>query len=208
MTNTRMHAWRWTTAIALAAMSAAAGGQPQQTAEGAQQFLLRVASERIAPATLHFADVTVQYAYTTYEKKMLRGWVEYRSGGNVLSGAQEAEVVRLESPDPCTTVIPALTFTPEQRKTREEPNFNEEYYTNLYRWIPSFAAAMAPPHAIAWGKAKISRTPQAVVATVPDAKFKQTSLVMRTQDPDMLERLEYAMKFLQMSCDPTADTGF
>ena len=69
-------------------------------------------------------------------------------------------------------------------------------------------AAMAPPHRIAWGKASIVRDQGGVMATLPDPKFKQVSLIFRTTNAEMQDRLEYAMKFLQMSCDATADTGF
>jgi hypothetical protein len=36
----------------------------------------------------------------------------------------------------------------------------------------------------------------------------QSSIQFRSGDKEMLDRIEYAMKFLKMSCDQTADTGF
>ena len=197
-------------AVALAGALAmpVAGAQSEQTAAGAQKFLSLLLTEGTVPVFVHFREVAYRVDTKTWEKKMLRGWVDYRSDSTAVNHPREVKVERTLAIDPCTTSVTALAFSNDDRKAIDPPDYNAEYYTSETRYVPAPAQAMAPPHNIPWGKVTVSRGPGGVVASVADPRFKQVSLIYRTTDAALQERIEYAMKFLQMSCDATAATGF
>lgn len=65
----------------------------------------------------------------------------------------------------------------------------------------------APPHYIDWGRAKIERSEDRISIKSPGPEF-EIWLDFFPADEDLKDRIEYASKFLQMSCDAAADSGF
>jgi len=188
--------------------SASSVAQSQQTAQGAQQFLSLLVSEGTVPAALQFAEVRTTVKHRVFHKKALRGWVETKSTTSEWNFPREATVERLSALDACTTNITGLAFSDLDKKAADPADYNDEYATSEMLYEPSPATAMAPPHSIAWGKATVSRGGGGVTARVADNRFKHLTLFYRTTDPELQDRIEYAMKFLQMSCDAAAGTGF
>lgn len=69
-------------------------------------------------------------------------------------------------------------------------------------------AELAGPHWIDWRNVKLARATNGSAMT---ASFKEKNFVAHlafTGETDLIDRVEYAMKFLKMACDDTAATGF
>jgi len=198
----------WLLLACAALFSGQAMAQAQQTTEGAQKFLSLLISEAKADAVARFSEVQVKYSSQTWERKMIRGWIESEKTDQLLKQQLERSVVKISALDSCTTVIDEISNLADDVREYVPANFSEAYYTHDARWTPSFATMMAPPHRIAWSKASIVRDQNGVMAVMPDPRFRQLSLVFLTTNAELQDRIEYAMKFLQMSCDTTAATGF
>ncbi|MES1264640.1 MAG: hypothetical protein ABUU24_03185 [Variovorax sp.] len=124
-------------------------------------------------------------------------------------------------PDACVTRVEKIYVSPQEKLADREVTdgtFPEKkligYKDSPIRWYHEWqledpAQKFAGPHYIEWSKAKVSRTTNGarILVTAPGPKF-WTQLVLVPGDPDLADRVEYAAKFLQMSCDATASTGF
>jgi len=124
-------------------------------------------------------------------------------------------------PDACVTRIEKIYVSPKEKledHSVTENTFPEKklvgYKDSPIRWYHEWKLEdplqkFAAPHYIEWAKAKVARSADGsrVNVTAPGPTF-WTRLVFVPMDADLADRIEYAAKFLQMSCDKTADTGF
>ena len=137
-------------------------------------------------------------------------------------GVQALDAVNASGrPDACVTRIAKMYVSPQEKledRTVSEGTFPEKklvgYKDSPIRWYHEWKLEdplqkFAAPHYIEWGKAKVARTTDSalIVVTAPGPNF-WTQLVFAPKDADLVDRIEYAAKFLQMSCDKAADTGF
>ncbi|RZL28566.1 MAG: hypothetical protein EOP35_25985 [Rubrivivax sp.] len=70
------------------------------------------------------------------------------------------------------------------------------------------SAELASPQWIDWRNVKIARAVNGGQMTASFANGKQTLHFAFSGESELIDRVEYAMKFLKMSCDDTAATGF
>lgn len=124
-------------------------------------------------------------------------------------------------PDACVTRIPRIYVSSQEKledHTVSEGVFPEKklvgYKDSPIRWYTDWKLEdplqkFAAPHYIDWRKAKVARTADGarILVTAPGPGY-WTQLSFLAMDADLTDRIEYAAKFLQMSCDPTANTGF
>lgn len=222
---------RWMAQLcALACALTALGAQAQQaapqgqTAEGAQRFL--GALVRKGHAYTWFVDAAGRTNYARGKS------VETVTHIGVIMGNEERKYEKViekqlssftvneidtqgpdGKPDACMTRIAKwqarepLTESRSWQTTDEgilidTPILHAE--TSTYELSPELAA----PHWIDWRNVKIARTTNGAQMT---ASFKEktfTAHLAFTGETELVDRVEYAMKFLKLSCDDTASTGF
>ena len=114
---------------------------------------------------------------------------------------------------PCSTRLTELDFANILLES------NGAFYVRGESVLPPLPGRFAPPLFVNWGKVQVSRAvvtnPTGAWTTI-NAQFSGNardpqppmSFRLSTQDTGLADRIEYAMKFLQASCDITADTGF
>lgn len=153
--------------------------QTQQTAEGAQQFLSTLANEGKVQAEFRAIVLIMDLLPPTEESMAFEG-------------------VKLGYPsiasDACTTTINLSGSEPKRALTMSKAKPESSVMTQLI--------------SLPWGNSEISRGDRGVSASVIHPRFKRTFLTFVTSDTETQDRIEYAMKFLKMSCDSTAITGF
>jgi len=173
--------------------------QPAQTAQGAQDFLRAFFDNRADGGR----------------------WLEVPGVVSLMNGTPATLLIVVTGMDnldsdgvanPCITAIRGLDFSIILLES------NGIFYNRNDSAMPTFPGVYTMPQYLHWGKASIVRrvgsSPTATSHTIsasfrmngdagPNAAFRLSSA-----DPDIADRLEYAMKFLKMSCDPTAGTGF
>jgi hypothetical protein len=222
-------------AAALLALGPATTMAQEKTAEGAQKFMRLLASDGVL--TLNLVDASggalrLEGAKTsTY--RWLKNGVETADGpypvhvtkdARALSHLLSIEVDNLNrsgQADLCVTRVHQVRLSPSEPKlgrtftsddvVKEETFFGfdrKPYRSTQVDAYEDPLVKFAAPHYIDWGKATITRTPQGrILAASSGPKFR-TELTYAGQDPEMADRIEYAMKFLKASCDRTAGTGF
>jgi hypothetical protein len=206
-------------ALALLPTWSVHAAQTQQTADSAQQFLSLLLANRnvnvnaffqnvdILQTTRHLEDkskysISVEQTETVSEQTLK---LSYRPSVTAMSA---------DAGNACSTVVSELAFQPEELQLTTVSHQagqwlkTKGWYQEVKRQDPR--AVLAPPHRIDWGKAQITRWTdgKGISASMPHPRFGLFALTFATTDPELLDRIEYAMKFLQMSCDPTAGTGF
>lgn len=187
---------------------AAASSSAEQTAEGAQKFLLSVAQSGKAAA--YVVEVAPMVLTVTYddgrpprvenaEYRFIAAAARIQPGKNACFTRAESIVVDVSHPNLVEYVAGA----------RAESTWS-------YRGMGVFGLDID----IDWGSAVIKRGAWVYSASYYKNAYYQADRAAVTveyggkafeylsDDPEMLDRLEYAMKFLQASCDKTADTGF
>lgn len=193
------------TSLSVAFASAAA----EQTAEGAQKFLLAVAQSGKASAyVVEIVPVVLTVSYSDGRAPRAEN-AEYRyiTAARRIAPGSNPCITRAES------VIVNVGY----------PNLVEDVVGTRAESVWSYRG---PPGDIAldididWGKAVIKRGAWVYGASGYKYPFYQADRAAVTveyggkafeyfsDEPEMLDRIEYAMKFLQASCDATADTGF
>lgn len=224
-------------ACAMAGFVSIAAAQPQQTAEGAQRFLALLAKDGHLNVSLpdkNGSPMWVKGTRKTTYRWQDKGVVDNSRPGPhddasapVTAPLKWLLVVRkLEgmdenaNADACTTRVDTTTTeklgstSSDSHWLTKETFFSIErlwYQTTITDEYEDPAVKYAGPHHLAWGRAVITRAANGrVTARAPGAKFN-TELVFpgdRVKDPDLADRVEYAMKFLKASCDKAAATGF
>ncbi len=185
--------------VACAMAVSAAQAQPAQTAQGAQAFLRAFFDNRADGGR----------------------WLEVPGMVSLINGTPATLLIGITAMDtvdaqgnsaPCVTAVRGLDFGNIVLES------NGVYYNRGDSAMPVFPGVYTTPQYLHWGHASIIRrvgtsptlTSHTISATFrmngdvgPNAAFR-----LSTADPDIADRIEYAMKFLKMSCDPTAATGF
>ncbi|WP_162254460.1 hypothetical protein [Pelomonas sp. Root1444] len=209
----------------------------QQTAEGAQRFLALLAKDghlNVGLPDKNGALMSVQGTRKTTYRWQNKGVPDNSRPGPyddtsapVTAPLKWLLVIRkLEgmnesaNADACTTRAETTTTeklgstSSDSHWLTKETFFNVErlwYQTTITDEYEDPAVKYAGPHFFAWGRAVISRAANGrITARAPGLKFN-TELVFlgdMVKDPDLADRVEYAMKFLKASCDKTAATGF
>ena len=85
------------------------------------------------------------------------------------------------------------------------PNACTLTYTNEAWKYEPLTKFMSPAQVIDWSNAQVGRNPgNAITVTSKGQAFPTIYLTYVAADPDQADRIEYAMKFLMMSCDANA----
>lgn len=212
-------------ATPLCLVAATAGAHAAQTAEGAQAFLAAMAKQGFARATFVDALGRPNHATGTHTVEISRiklSIKEEKSSNAVEKSLGEFTLAGLSygdaqgAADACTTRIegvqmPANAF--EHSSTSwEEPGFltsvtvlkNESW--NYTEGFQKFAG----PHFIDWRQAQVVRSNDGsrIDVRAKGQAFPTNILSFVPGDPELADRIEYAAKFLRMSCDEAAATGF
>lgn len=186
-------------ASVMVAFTGSVHAQPTQTAQGAQDFLRAFFENRSTGG---------RWLATT-------GLVPLDDGSpaTLLIGVTAMDTIDgAGKSNPCVTTIRGLDFAKIVLES------NGAFYNRGETPLPMFPGVFTTPQHLDWGKAAIVRgigtnstsTSHYVSATFrmngqsgPNAAFR-----LSTFEVDMADRIEYAMKFLKMSCDASAETGF
>ena len=213
-------------AVALAvALSAGAQAQEGQTAEGAQAFLALMAERGLARVTFVDAAGRPNHAAGTYEDKTTRIWMsakEQSSTRPIERSLGELGVTGLaqgglqDASDACSTrvtaVQPPANLFESKSSTWQEPGFGVSVSViKIETWNYSDGfKVFAGEHAIDWRQAKVARSNDGsrIDITASGRTFPTIILSFVPGDTELGDRIEYASKFLRMSCDETAATGF
>lgn len=206
-------------------IAATAGAHAAQTAEGAQAFLAAMAKQGFARATFVDAQGRPNHVTGTHTVEISRiklsikeekstSTVEKSLGEFTLAGLSYGDAQG--TADACTTRIdgvqmPAAAF--EHSSTSwEEPGFltsvtvlkNESW--NYTEGFQKFAG----PHFVDWRQAQVVRSNDGsrIDVRVKGQAFPTNILSFVPGDFELADRIEYAAKFLRMSCDEAAATGF
>jgi hypothetical protein len=197
--------------------------QAQQTAEGAQRFLAAVVKKGNAHAW--FIDAQGK-------TNPVRGKAITKSTHvGVLNDNEEKSERRIEKQlaaftvtdidtqgpsgklDACLTRIAKWELRDQLTDTRSWQTMDEGILIDtpiLHTEVSTYELSpeLASPHWIDWRNVKLGRSANGGQMT---ASFKAKNFIANlafTGEPELLDRIEYAMKFLKMSCDDTAATGF
>ena len=178
--------------------SAAQAQAKKQTAEGAQAFLSALFSQ---------AGIS-RWLVVEGQTRLVNG-----NPALILLGVDEiAHVDEQGQKNPCVTSITKASYGNPLLEN------GGVFYDRGGSVLPALPGPYATPLFVHWGKSSISRA----VGTTPtgawhyvNAQFRAPSapdvplfLRFSSQDTSFADRIEYAMKFLQASCDISADTGF
>lgn len=186
-------------AFSAAALNPAAAAPPTQTAEGAQTFLRGVFDARSKGT----------------------GWLAAAGQTRLMDGSNAVLLINVSQIDdrdasgesnPCITAIRGLDYS---RVLLESSGV---FYNPEESPLPAFPGVFGTPQFLDWGNASIIRsvgTTSTSTSYVTSATFRlngsngpNASFRLSTSDPDLADRIEYAMKFLKMSCEPPSSTGF
>ncbi|PZU48015.1 MAG: hypothetical protein DI568_08635 [Sphingomonas sp.] len=187
--------------VAFAAMvlaAAPASAQVKQTAEGAQAFI----------SSMFEMPGVSKWLIADGQTRLVNG-----NPALLLIGLEQIEHVdRTGAKNACTTQISKIRF---DQTTLESGG---AFYNVGDSALPALPGVFAAPLYVDWGKTSVSRgigtnptsTWHFVSArfTIDNAKTVPVYFRLSTQDSALADRIEYAMKFLQMSCDVSAKDGF
>lgn len=226
-----LKATRWATLTVFSAWAslAVSAAQNAPSADSAQQFLA-MQLKKVA-TQVRFVDAAGRTNYVTGK---LTGSVKTIKGGirktretnealperiidKQLSDVRVAELHAIDSygrPNACTTRITQVV-APDYNETKSEAGNDTRTfsvtltYTDQQWTYEPLAKFMTPAQVIDWSSVKINRSPEHyLTVTSKGQAFPTIHLTFYSSDPDLADRIEYAMKFLAMSCDAGAGTGF
>ncbi|MBD9481073.1 hypothetical protein [Pseudoxanthomonas sp. PXM02] len=212
-------------AACLALPSTTARAQSAQTAEGAQAFLATMAKRGFSRVT--FLDtlgrpnhvtgthtVDISRIKLSIKEETSSNVVEKSLGEFVVSGLSSGDAQG--AVDACTTRIdsfqpPAGVFE-NSSTTWEEPGFLVSVTvlkSEVWNYTEGFKKFVTPQF-IDWRQAQVVRSNEGgrIDVRAKGQAFATNILSFLPGDPELADRIEYATKFLRMSCDETADTGF
>jgi hypothetical protein len=205
-----------------------AAAQGVQTAEGAQQFLAEMAQKM--PARVHFVDAAGRANYVTGkytgDVKTIKGGLRKQKEtieplpekavdkqvSDMRASALEA-VDAWARPSACATRITEVTAPPYDDVKSDAQNDSRSFswtvtYTNEYWKYEPLTRFMSPAQVIDWSNARVNRNVDgSVTVTSKGQTFSTIQLTYVPGDPDWADRIEYAMKFLMVSCGGTLSAG-
>jgi hypothetical protein len=196
--------------------------QEVQTAAGAQEFLAAMAKR--VPTQVHFMDAAGRANYVTGK---YTGDVTTTKGGirkhtTTVQALPEKVVDKqlpdvrasvLEAMDPwgrataCATRITEVTAPPYDDVKSDVRDDTRSFTWTLtqtneaWKYEP-LTKFMNPAQVIDWSNAKVGRgAGNSISVTSHGQAFPTIYLTYYASDPNQADRIEYAMKFLMMSCD-------
>ncbi|HUQ10732.1 MAG TPA: hypothetical protein VM146_10495 [Steroidobacteraceae bacterium] len=199
------------------------------SAEGAQQFL---AMQIMKVATLvRYVDAAGRTNYVTGkytgEVKTIKGGIRKpketvealpeRVIDKQLGDLRALELNAIDAygrPNSCTTRITRVEAPEYNEHKSDAANDTRAFsfkltYTNESFTYEPLTKFMNPAQVIDWSDVKVNRSAEGyVTVTSKGQSFPTIHLTYYSADPDVADRIEYAMKFLAMSCDAGARTGF
>jgi hypothetical protein len=206
----------------------AAQGAP--TAEGAQQFLATTAKKVVTHVYFVEASGRMNYVTGKYtgQVRTIKGGafgkpketvaalperVIDRSVNDIHASVLEA-IDAYGRPTACATRITEVVAEPYDEAKSDSGNdshafsFTLTYTDEQWKYEP-LTKFMSPAQVLDWSDVRIVRSPQGWVTVMSTGQsFARVELTYMTVDPDVADRIEYAMKFLAMSCARSASTGF
>lgn len=213
--------------VGMLLLSSNAIAQTQQTVEGAQAFLSQVVSGGQVNASLVINEVKMIQRTTEIEKKFMQGCVPTTTSSNGVVFPVQATVTRVTSTgSQCMTALSDL----ELRHKKYSHDYGRslcETFGSSSKW-EAVIPEISPAPVIDWSRATIERgqwrgvqfqsiggqaylqggsSKDIVLVSAPDKNHGTIHFNM-SASTELADRIEYAVKFLQMSCDPAAGTGF
>jgi hypothetical protein len=210
--NIRIHFCCW--AVVPLLWSADVNAQARQTVEGAQKFLQSQAEGGGIAGIYPFFGVDGVVSCNR------SGWGDGQCVYGRESGILRWNLKSLDTVDEsgrensCVTRMAVIADSPDSH-LRNGRGYNYPIHDG-YVTTHSLDGYNAPRY-IRWGKVSVTReinnsldVPKTVVMARyrPSPGAKDEVLGFQYQDSSMADRVEYAMKFLQASCDESASTGF
>jgi hypothetical protein len=117
----------------------------------------------------------------------------------------------LGRPNACATRISQVTAAPYDESKSTAPLVRVLTYTRSYKdekWTYEPVTKFTDPaQVIDWGNVSISRRIDSVIVSTKGQTFSEVRLSYSTSDLDQADRIEYAMRFLAMSCGNNAASG-
>jgi hypothetical protein len=209
-----------------AALPAAA--QSMRTAEGAQQFLADTAKK--VQTRVQFVDAAGRANYVTGkytgDVKTIKGGL--RKQKETIEALPEKPVDKKVSdisaslieaidawgrPSACATRITEVTAPPYDDVKSDARNDTRSFswtltYTNEAWKYEPLTKFTSPAQVIDWSNAAFYRSAEGgITISSKGQAFPSIHLTYIASDPDLADRIEYAMKFLMMSCSDNAIAG-
>jgi len=225
----RMMRWEVLATLGTLVSLPTVAAQSAQTADGAQQFLATTAKK--VATKVYFVDAAGRTNYVTGK---LNGQVKTIKGGvfgkpketiaalpeqavdKQLADVRASELDAIDAegrPTACATRITTVSAPPYDDSKSDAGNESRAFtftltYTDQQWTYEPLTKFMNPAQVIDWGDAKISRNPDSVTVTSKGQSFTKVQVTYAAGDLDLADRIEFAMKFLKMSCDNSANSGF
>ena len=220
----------WTLAVVSAcATLPTIAAQKAPTAEGAQQFLAM--QIRNVATQVRFVDAAGRANYVTGkytgDVKTIKGGLRKtketvealpeRFIDKQLTDVRVAQLDAIDAygrPNSCATRITQVVAPVYDENKSDAANDTRSFsftltYTNEAFTYEPLTKFMSPAQVIDWSSVKVNRSPENYITVTSKGEvFPTIHLTYFPADPDMADRIEYAMKFLAMSCDSSAGTGF
>lgn len=218
------NAWRGLQCVALVASGAAISSSTLAsdglTAEGAQEFLATMSVKMTTYVS--FVDAAGRTNYVTGKRtgqvKTIKGGirkpkesVEALPEQPVDKQLPEIRAAKLEAVDAhgranaCATRITEVTSPPYDDAKSDVDNdtrsfsFKVTQTDQTWKYEP-LTKFVNPAQVIDWSNAKVGRNVRGVWVTSKGQAFPTISLSYATADANLTDHIEYAMKFLVMSC--------
>ncbi|HEU5138017.1 MAG TPA: hypothetical protein VFU13_22930 [Steroidobacteraceae bacterium] len=201
----------------------------KDTAGGVQTYLARMTQEVVTK--VYFVDAQERTNYVTGKysgdvktskiSNIARTKEELRQLPEQLVDKQlwDVRAVTLDAidaegrPNECATRITAVTASDyDETKSdvrQENATFSYKLITTSEQWkYEPLTKFTTPAQVIEWRNAHVSRSPDSqITVTSRGQAFPKIQLSFAAGDLDLADRIEYAMKFLLMSCSESAGHG-
>jgi hypothetical protein len=217
--------WAVSGAVGVTLLLPAMAAQDVQTAAGAQQFLAAMAKQ--VPTRVHFMDAAgrANYVIGKYSGDVTTTKGGLRKQKTTIEALPQKDVDKqltdisasvLDAMDPwgrasaCNTRITEVTAPPYDDAKSDVSDDTRSFtwtlvHTNEAWKYEPLTKFMSPAQVIDWSNAKVSRgLDSSITVTSKGQAFPKIHLTYVAGDPDRADRIEYAMKFLMMSCDDNA----
>lgn len=204
--------------------TAPAQSGPAQTAEGAQAFLRTMVERGYGRFYLTDAQNRVNYVEADKVVKTTRILLRVKEEEQRTPSSRNLPFFMLnqissgdgQSNDPCTTLVEKFTVRPEDLYVSSVRSWHEPGLVGTFVSVSETTDyteswnRFGGTHAMDWRRAIVERSNDGtqVHITAPNPTFKSATLVFIPGTHDMADRIDYAARFLQMSCDEAAATGF
>lgn len=212
-------------ALAALLFATPASAQGTQTVEGAQTFLAQIINSQRLGASVFLEQVQMDRVTTTVEKKFMQGCIPTATRRDQTRFPMLVVVSGLATGDnECKSTVTGSTPPRPYRSDYSYQCVSSGYGTSSETVMP-----VVLPLSIDWSRATVARGHWAAVGldttdtpyprfgtdggdgriliTAPDARHGRIHLNL-ISPPDLADRVDYAVRFLQMSCDASASTGF